>query len=303
MPEVDRKQTRSKAPGISVIVPTFKDWHLLQLCLDCLANQSIGQDKFEVIVANNNLSDEIPSSLRLAANARVVHAAKPGSYTARNVAIAKATGDVFFFTDSDCLPDRQWIEAGLAELSGLGPLGRVAGAVEVFPSGQKWTGPELFERLNAFRVEFYVSCGWGITANLGVRRAVFDLVGPFDETYFSGGDRDWNLRARALGCELAFCAKAIVRHPARATFSDLARKRRRVLGGQHQDEIRGNIAKGGLFGHLFPFQLKDVRRIAVSPGLSNWQILQVLWVTYLLGIVSFVEVFRLRHLSGRARRS
>lgn len=303
MPDLDRKQPRDLAPGISVIVPTFEDWHLLQLCLDCLADQSIGQDKFEVIIANNNATDEVPSSLRLAANARVVHAAKPGSYAARNVALAEAAGDVFFFTDSDCLPDRQWIEAGMAELSGLGPFGRVAGALELFPSGQKWTGPELFERLNAFRIEHYVAQGWSITANLAVRRAAFDLVGPFDDTRFSGGDRDWNLRAKRLGCELAFCAKALVRHPARATFSDLARKRRRLLGGRHHDEIRGKRVKGELFRHLFPFRSKDVHRIVLTPGLSDWQILKVLWITYLLGIVSFLEVFRLRHLSGKARRS
>ena len=128
-------------PEASVIIPTYLDWHVLQKCLDCLAQQSTPLDRFEVIVANNNSLPEVPSSLRLPSNARVIHVPKPGSYAARNAALREACGDVFFFTDSDCQPDTHWIENGLTALKDLGPVDRIAGAVELFAKGKTWTAP------------------------------------------------------------------------------------------------------------------------------------------------------------------
>jgi glycosyltransferase involved in cell wall biosynthesis len=89
----------------SVVVPTYSDWEALQGCLDALAAQTAPASSFEVLVANNNRDPEPPPDLRLPANARLVHASDPGSYSARNAALREARGDVLFFTDSDCRPE------------------------------------------------------------------------------------------------------------------------------------------------------------------------------------------------------
>lgn len=290
-------------PKASVIIPTFEDWEGVQLCLDCLAGQSVDAASFEIIVANNNASPEVPKSLRLPANARVVHAAKPGSYAARNIALREARGDILFFTDSDCQPDTRWIEAGLARIEQLGPLGRVAGEVEVFPKGENWTGPELYDRIHALQQEDYVNFGFGATANLVVRRAAFDLAGPFSEDRFSGGDREWGLRAQEFGSEIVFSPETLIRHPARASFAELAKKRRRILGGQRQDELCGLDSTIPLSSYLSFLRVSEVRRTFSYPGLTDLQCLQVLWVAFRLGAVSLFEITRLRYFSGRPTRS
>lgn len=290
-------------PPVSVIIPTYEDWSGLQLCLDCLARQSIGQDRFEVIVANNNASPEVPPSLRLSANARVIHAAKPGSYAARNVALREAQGDILFFTDSDCLPDSRWIEAGLARISELGPTGRVAGAVQLFPKGANWTGPELYDRIHSFDQKHFLRNGWGVTANLVVRRDAFDLAGPFGEDQFSGGDRVWNVRATKLGCPLVFSSETIVLHPARASFSELAKRRKRLSGGRFHEELNGNRKKRWAFSSLFLFKTRQLRRILLYPGLSDREYAVVLWIAFRLGLIAFFEILRLRYLSEAPKRS
>jgi glycosyltransferase involved in cell wall biosynthesis len=287
----------------TVIIPTFEDWDRLNICLDCLVEQSADPALFEVIVANNNATPQVPAYVRLPSNTRVIHVPKPGSFAARNAAIHEARGDVLFFTDSDCQPDRRWIEAGLAAISHLGPHGRIAGMVEIFSKGEHWTGPELYDRITYLLQEEYSGEGWCATANLIVRRAAFDLVGPFNDDLSGTGDREWNERASAQGCEIEFSPIALIRHPARASFAELAKKYRRMSGGHHQEELRGRYRKIGLLGHLSILTPDQVHRTMAYPGLSDRQRLQIMWISFRLNLVWFAEIFRLRHLSGKPNRS
>jgi glycosyltransferase involved in cell wall biosynthesis len=289
-------------PEATVIIPTYEDWGVLQKCLDCLAQQTIPLNRFEVIVANNNPSAEVPAALQLPPNARVIHVPKPGSYAARNAALREACGDALFFTDSDCQPDRRWVESGLTALAGLGPIDRIAGAVELFPKGKTWTGPELYDRLHWLRQDAYARKGWSATANLVTSRAAFDLVGPFNEENFSGGDWEWSLRATELGSLIVYNHETLIRHPARENFAVLAKKVRRLVGRQHQNEVAMGRKGRSTASHLLP-KSGDLGKIAQNSGLSEAEKMRILWVEYRLSLVAFVEIFRLRYLSGTPTRS
>ena len=289
-------------PDASVIIPTFEEWQILQKCLDCLAQQSITSDRFEVIVANNNLSSEVPLTLRLPANARVIHVPKPGSYAARNAALREARGAALFFTDSDCQPDPHWIENGLTTLADLGPVDRIAGAVDLFPKGKTLTGPGLYELLYLFNQRKFSEKGFAATANLVTSRAAFDLVGPFNEDSFSSGDSAWGLRATELGSRIVFSQEVLIRHPAREVFSDLAKKRRRLIGDRHQSEVSTGVRKRWTVSYLFP-RFAEMRTIALDARLSEPEKLLVFWVHYRLSLVIFLELVRLRYLSGVPNRS
>ncbi len=287
----------------TVIIPTFENWDGLQLCLDCLAGQSADPSLFEIIVANNNASPDVPLSLRLPSNARVIHAAKPGSYAARNVALAEARGAVLFFTDSDCQPDRRWIDAGLEGISRLDLHGRIAGEVVLFPAAEHWTAPELYDRIFSLRQSSFVQLGWCATANLVTRSAAFDQVGPFSEEAFSGGDREWGMRANDLGSELAFCPEVLIRHPTRASYAELIKRRRRLIGGVHHDVRQGRSRYISLRAYLSFISYGQIRTIMSFPGLTDGQRLQVMGVCFYLGFITFVEIVRLRYLSGKPERS
>jgi glycosyltransferase involved in cell wall biosynthesis len=287
----------------SVIIPTFEDWGGLQACLDCLGRQTIDQAAFEVIVANNNPSPDLPQTLRIAPNTRIIHEARPGSYAARNAALNEARADVLFFTDSDCQPDPGWIAAGLAAITPIGPHGRIAGAVEFFCKGEAWTASELYDRVHYLRQKDYSRYGWCATANLVARRTTFDMVGPFNAELFSLGDNEWGKRAFAMGSPIIFDPDTLVRHPARPTFAEMAKKRRRMAGGTHDGEMVGRYTRRGLKSLLSFVSYVEFRRTMTHPGLTEWQRLQVLWVCFRLGTVGFAETMRLRCLSGTPRRS
>jgi cellulose synthase/poly-beta-1,6-N-acetylglucosamine synthase-like glycosyltransferase len=165
--------------------------------------------------------------------------AQPGSYAARNRALTVARGEIFAFTDSDCIPDQRWLEEGVSGLQSRN-AGLIAGRVEVFAARPDRPNPiEAYDIMHAFRQERYVELGFAPTVNLFARRDVLDRVGPFDARLKSGGDREWTSRAVAAGCSLAYHDEALVMHPARRSLSELNQRLARIAGG-HFDRSRSN---------------------------------------------------------------
>ena len=109
---------------ISVIIPYYGEREALDRCLLSLSRQSLNQDEFEVIVVNNDPGSKLvlPSGIRCA-NVTVVEEQRPGSYAARNRGVQQARGRWLAFTDTDCVPDEKWLEAGLQGARQQDPLG------------------------------------------------------------------------------------------------------------------------------------------------------------------------------------
>ena len=135
-------------------------------------------------------------------------------------------GKVLAFIDSDCLPDKRWLEEGLSELRYADIAGGRVDVVVEDP--RRMTAAEAFESMFAFRNDRYVKeLNFTVTASMFVWRSVFDAVGGF----VSGvpEDKDWCLRARQCGYRIGFASKSIIGHPARPTMPELKRKWRRLV--------------------------------------------------------------------------
>lgn len=70
---------------------------------------NFSKNNFEVIIVNNDPNDSIPLELILPDNMIIINESKPGSYAARNSAMKIAKGNILAFTDSDCIPDKDWL--------------------------------------------------------------------------------------------------------------------------------------------------------------------------------------------------
>lgn len=216
-------------PFVSIIIPVYNDSERLKLCLRALERQTYPRDCFEIIVVDNG--SDVPVEVGEFPLVHLVYEVQPGSYAARNRGLAAAKGTVLAFTDSDCLPDPDWLEAGVRCL--LGDVGLVGGRVEVFPEdAANPTAVELYESLFAFQMrESIEQRHFSPTCNLFTTRQVFDAVGLFDARLKSGGDAEWGQRVHAQGYPLIYADSVCIRHPARRSFEEVARKdRRRVTG-------------------------------------------------------------------------
>jgi GT2 family glycosyltransferase len=217
---------RRKIDLASVIVPHLDDYENLDACLAMLQEQSFPGDRTEVIIADNGSSRGIDAVRRIVGTrGRVVEVAERGAAPARNAGVRASRGEAIAFIDSDCRPDRRWLEEGLAELqSGDFAGGRVDVLVQ---DPQRLTAAEAFESVFAFQNERYVKdLNFTVTASMFVWRSVFDAVGGFENGVPE--DFDWCRRARHKGYRIRFAAKSIVGHPARRTMPELKRKWRRL---------------------------------------------------------------------------
>jgi GT2 family glycosyltransferase len=141
--------------------------------------------------------------------------------------VTEARGGVLAFTDTDCVPAEDWIDAGCAAIEADG-ADVVAGHVEV-PLGQNPSTAALLDFTRYLDQERHVDeHGFGATANLWVRRGVLERVGPFNERLTTGGDLEFGSRVARSGFELRYAPDVVVEHQPRSRVRQLARKGYRI---------------------------------------------------------------------------
>ncbi|WP_251941177.1 glycosyltransferase [Salinibacter ruber] len=234
---MNKKMGDIDAPFVSVIVPVYNDAERLGTCLGALEAQTYPAESYEVIVVDNNSDEEIEDVAQASSHAVYEFEEKQGSYAARNRGLHRAQGNIFAFTDADCIPTGRWIEAGAQCLYST-DADYIGGPVEIFVSDSEDPSPAgLFDALVSFRQHDNLEQkGFSATANLFTTRDVMQSVGKFDDRLKGGGDREWGRRAAQNGFEASFCKEAKVRHPARESISELVQKAQRVATGRFKEE-------------------------------------------------------------------
>jgi glycosyltransferase involved in cell wall biosynthesis len=226
-----RKATMAPAekPRVSVVIPVRNGEHLLPGCLDALAEQD-SPPPFEVVVVDNGSTDATARvAQRHPIGARVVTETERGPYAARNTGIAHSTGEIVALTDCDCLPEPRWLPAGVAAIDAGADLvgGRIAQRHNPDPS--VW---ERYDRATYLRQDRFVAeQGFAATANLFVRKTVFDDIGVFVPELVASGDLELGQRARAAGYSLVYAEEASVLHHPRATLRDTWELHRKLGSG------------------------------------------------------------------------
>jgi glycosyltransferase involved in cell wall biosynthesis len=199
----------------SVIVPTHNRAETLSLTLANLARQQF-PESWEVIVVNNRSTDntdEVVTRHKFPVPLRLVHEDTPGAAAARNAGAAHAGGQYLLFVDNDIQVESDFLQRHLVALEAH------AGAWIV---GQMVNLPEQeATALGRFRKSMFplISPEEGIrktssvtAANLSLSRADFESLRGFDETLFSGEDRELMMRAWEKGITIVLDPSIIVVH-------------------------------------------------------------------------------------------
>lgn len=208
--------TGSDVLDVSVVVPIRDDrGGQLRDLLGALERQTLPRERFEVVIGDDGGTDGSLDAIETDDGwLRVVHGPPRNSYAARNMA-ARATrpSRALAFTDSDCLPDPDWLEAGLAALE---DADAAAGDIRfsVPDEDSVWS---LIDVEATKDHELQVQNANAETANLFVRREVFERLGGFDDSLPEHGDFDFARRVVESGGTLVYARDARLVHPARTT--------------------------------------------------------------------------------------
>ena len=204
-------------PRVSVVVPTYKRPELLTRCLDALLAQNFDADDYEIIIVDDaNCAGTRQLVMRRAEKARlcgytvryipITSTCSHGPAAARNAGWRAARGEIIAFTDDDCIPCAQWLEAGVAAMAKAvsGVSGRLTVPLESVPTDYEYNAAHLGE--NDF-----------VTANCFYRRDALLSVGGFDERFTCAWREDSDLAFTLLTCGAKFAnaPNALVVHPVR----------------------------------------------------------------------------------------
>lgn len=201
---------------VSVVVPTFKRPDLLERCLAALVAQNFDPRLYEIIIVDDANSPEARQQVERWARqiwsnrhyicylpiTGIAH----GPATARNLGWQTAQGEIIAFTDDDCIPDTNWLKAGVTAFTGdiAAVTGRVVVPLTNIPTDYEYNTAQLEQ------CEF-------ATANCFYRRETLAKVGGFDERFTSAWREDSDLFFTLLEQKAPYSAapNAIVVHPVR----------------------------------------------------------------------------------------
>jgi len=216
---------RSDAPRVSIVIPAFNHLAHTAACLDSLARARV-DTPFEVIVVDDQSSDDTPDRLRGVAGLRLLrNEENQGFIRSCNRGAAEAEGDYVLFLNNDTQVGDGWLDA-LLETFVQRPDAGLVGARLVYPDGtlQECGGivfrdgsgwnygrgddPERPE-YQALREVDYCS-----GACIVLPRALYTDLGGFDERYVPAyyEDTDLAFRVREAGLKVYVQPRATVVH-------------------------------------------------------------------------------------------
>lgn len=225
---------------ISVIIPHFNQPVELLACLASLRRQSYANPVEFIVVDNGSTNPpRLPAEY---ADVTLATQPTPGPGPARNLGVEVASGDILAFIDADCTAHEDWLQS-IAHRMANGRNVILGGAVLVkYRDPARPSFVEPYEAVYSYRNDKHIREGFSGTGNLAVRRNVLQQVGSFGGIDVAE-DRDWGLRAGRSGFAITYCPEMIVYHPARLSFSELARKWDRHVVHDHAHLRKGRFGQ------------------------------------------------------------
>jgi glycosyltransferase involved in cell wall biosynthesis len=215
-------------PRVSVVLPCHDAGAWLGEQLAALAAQHL-DEPWELVVVDNASTDGSGDLARAACAGRpgwrVVEARDGrGAAHARNVGVAEARGDLLLFCDADDVIGDGWLPALTAALDEADLVAGRWEADRLNPPDVRRARPlPQQDGLQEFAPPWLPHAGAG---NLGLTRALWEKVGPFDEDFPALEDTEFCFRSQLAGHRLAFAPDAVVHVRLRGSLATTYRQMR-----------------------------------------------------------------------------
>jgi GT2 family glycosyltransferase len=249
-------------PSFSIIIPFKNAASTLQRCIDSLFR--LEGAPIECIFVDNNSTDRSVAIIEAFKKQHpqfpllLLSETKPGAAAARNTGVKASSKIWLAFTDSDCIVESRWIDDFTRAISDHPECSAFAGCIRGASTestigrflGLFTLPPTLKERVHdAYRL---IEGGYP-TANLLIRKELFDTIGGFNEkTLTYGEDHELCSRIYASGNRLCALTGAHIYHI-------------------HRDSLQGLLKQSYAIGFSHGFCLKTLT--------SGAQIILLPWVS------------------------
>jgi glycosyltransferase involved in cell wall biosynthesis len=252
-----------EAKSASIIIPTFNGASRIGNCLDSLVKQTAGLN-VEILVVDDGSTDNTAHVISGYSSVRLIPQTNAGPASARNRGALEAQGKILLFTDDDCVPMLDWLQAMLEPFEDP----EVVGAKGVYRTHQKSLAARFvqIEYEDKYRLMVGLpSIDFIDTYSAAFRRDRFLEMTGYDTSFpvACAEDIELSYRMSARGWKMKFVPTAIVYHTHPDTFSRYLKKKYKFAFWRML-AVRKNPSKGVKDSHT-PQIMKI--QLAFAPGL------------------------------------
>ena len=231
----DSKRDAGKNPEISIIIPVYNATATISKTLSSLERLDFPAEQLEIILVDDGSTDNTLDVLRKwgAANKEnkslpkvsIIKQKNQGPGAARNNGVKNSKANLVYFTDSDCAIKPDCIKQLFQKFRDDVRLGAVGGAIELPPEERNiWAVADHYASWyhhNPRLKPHYVRST--PTANLMVKKEVFETIGYFKEKIKAGEDVEFGARMEQAGYKFYSLNTAYVYHYNRTSLKDFFR--------------------------------------------------------------------------------
>ena len=195
---------------VSVVIPTRDRQRELIACLEAIQQQTFPAEDYEILICDDGSTEDLkPALAPFQTKLSLVYLRQmpQGPAAARNLGIRNARAPIVAMTDSDTLPDREWLAQLMATLQANPQAVAVEGKVTS-------KNPDEFGALGEGPTN--LEGGVYLTCNCAYRREILLKAGGFDESFPYPAYEDVELAARVRPWgDIVWQPEAVVYHPRR----------------------------------------------------------------------------------------
>ncbi|MFA6268456.1 MAG: glycosyltransferase [archaeon] len=198
----------------SIIVPCYNCEKTIKACINSILEQKTKTD-FEIILVDDGSTDKTANRINQTKSKKIqyIYQKNAGPAKARNAGTKKAKGEIYLFTDSDCIVESNWLKEMLAPFSDK----KVAAVQGAYKTKQKellsrFSQIEIEDRYEIMRVSKHLD--WVGSYSAAYRADVYKQMKGFDESFpkASGEDPELSYKVAEAGWKIIFNPNAVVYH-------------------------------------------------------------------------------------------
>jgi glycosyltransferase involved in cell wall biosynthesis len=243
-------------PEISLVIPTYNRRDRLARVLAALHQQTLGPERFEVVVVDDGSSDGTSDWLATQSppfSLRTLRLDNGGPARARNAGIQAASAELILFIDDDVEPTPRLIEEHLAthraEANDVVVMGPLASLPSYAQPWVAWEQAKVEAQYQAMtRGDWAPTFRQFWTGNASVAKKHLLAAGLFDPSYLRAEDVELGLRLHELGLQFRFNANARGLHHAERSLKSWEGMHQSY--GRHEVAIFGKMGEAELLGIL-----------------------------------------------------
>lgn len=280
-------------PELSIVICTYNRDQYLKECLDHLSIQTASKNLFEVLVIDNNSTDQTEETCHnyQKANPQVqfkyIIEPNQGLSFCRNRGIAESWGDIISYIDDDAFADQDYVSNSISYFKGHTNVDAIGGKVTPLyhSSEPKWISSYLLPLVAALDMGETAGPfrGWRfpIGANMAFRRAALPNSAPFHtglgrKGLFlgSGEEKELFYRLKKRNRSIHYVPGVHVRHSIPDVRLEPAYIKRMAMGIGKSEAIR---IKQGPFHLILGKWLQEFFKIGATAILAFSYSLQGKW--------------------------